>query len=62
MSVELTKKQMADFIFPTSKEQSDKYFGKGGIAASAAASLGLVFKGDSDGSKIAKTIDGSFLN
>jgi len=30
-------------------------------AASAAASLGLVFKGDSDGSMIAKTIDGSFL-
>ena len=30
-------------------------------AASAAASLGLVFSGDSDGSAIAKTIDGSFL-
>ena len=61
MSVETTKKQMTDFIFPTAKEQLEKYFNKGGIAASAAASLGLVFKGDSDGSKIAKTIDGSFL-
>ena len=61
MAVETTKKQMADFIFPAAKEQLEKYFAKGGIAASAAASLGLVFKGDSDGKKIAKTIDGSFL-
>ena len=61
MKVETTKKQMADFMFPTSKEQIDQYFGKKGTAAAAAASLGLVFKGDSDGSKIAKTIDGSFL-
>jgi len=61
MKVETTKKQMSDFIFPSSKEQLEKYFSKGGIAAAAAASLGLVFKGDSDGSKIAKTIDGSYL-
>ncbi len=61
MKVETTKKQVADFIFPSAKEQLEKYFSKGGIAASAAASLGLVFKGDSDGKKIAKTIDGSFL-
>lgn len=61
MKVETTKKQVADFIFPTAKEQLAKYFNKGGIAASAAASLGLVFKGDSDGKNIAKTIDGSFL-
>ncbi len=61
MDVPTTTKQMADFIFPSNKEQLEKYFGKDGIAASAAASLGLVFKGDSDGTKIAKTIDGSFL-
>jgi taurine transport system substrate-binding protein len=61
MKVPTTKKQMSDFIFPSAKEQLAKYFNKGGVAASAAASLGLVFKGDSDGSKIAKTIDGSFL-
>ena len=61
MTVETTKKQVADFIFPTVKEQRDKYFGKDGIAASAAASLGLTFKDDSDGKKIAKAIDGSFL-
>jgi taurine transport system substrate-binding protein len=61
MDVETTKAQMADFIFPTAQEQLDKYFGKDGIAASAAASLGLVFSGDSDGAAIAKTIDGSFL-
>ena len=28
MSVETTKKQVSDFIFPTVKEQRDKYFGK----------------------------------
>tara|TARA_B100000700_G_scaffold15763_1_gene15550 strand:- start:111 stop:1079 length:969 start_codon:yes stop_codon:yes gene_type:complete len=61
MDVPTTKKQMAGFIFPSAKDQLKNYFGKGGVAASAAASLGLVFSGDSDGSKIAKTIDGSFL-
>ena len=61
MDIETTKAQMAGFIFPSTQEQLDKYFSKDGIAASAAASLGLVFSGDSDGSQIAKTIDGSFL-
>ncbi len=61
MDVETTKNQMSGFIFPTAAEQKEKYFGKDGIAAQAAASLGLVFSGDSDGSAIAKTIDGSFL-
>ena len=46
---------------PSIQEQLDKYFSKGGIAAEAAASLGLVFSGGSDGAAIAKTIDGSFL-
>jgi taurine transport system substrate-binding protein len=61
MNVETTAAQMADFIFPTAQEQLDTYFGKDGIAAAAAASLGLVFSGDSDGAAIAKTIDGTFL-
>jgi taurine transport system substrate-binding protein len=61
MDIETTKNQMAGFGFPTKQEQLDQYFGPNGIAATAAASLGLVFSGDSDGSKIAKTIDGSFL-
>ena len=61
MDVETTKTQIADFIMPSIKEQLDNYFSKDGEAASAAASLGLVFSGDSDGSAIAKTIDGSFL-
>ncbi len=61
MDVSTTKSQMADFIFPTIKEQMDQYFSKDGVAAAAAASLGLVFMGDSDGMMIAKTIDGSFL-
>ncbi len=61
MDKEATKTQMAGFIMPTAQEQLEKYFNKGGIAESAAASLGLVFSDDSDGSAIAKTIDGSFL-
>jgi len=61
MDLETTKAQVADFIMPSNKEQMEKYFGKDGIAAAAAASLGLVFKGDSDGKKLAKAIDGSFL-
>jgi taurine transport system substrate-binding protein len=61
MSVETTKNQMADFMFPSGAEQKEKFFGKDGVAAQAAASLGLVFSGDSDGAAIAKTIDGSFL-
>ncbi len=61
MDVETTKNQMAGFTFPTAAEQLADYFGANGIAAAAAASLGLVFSGDSDGAAIAKTIDGSFL-
>jgi taurine transport system substrate-binding protein len=61
MDLETTKDQMASFIFPSAAEQKENYLGKDGIAAQAAASLGLVFSGDSDGSSIAKTIDGSFL-
>ncbi|MEL6746643.1 MAG: ABC transporter substrate-binding protein [Pseudomonadota bacterium] len=61
MSEDVTKSQVADFMFPPAAEQKSKYFGKDGIAASASSSLGLVFKGDSDGSSIAKTIDGSYL-
>lgn len=61
MQVDTTKSQMKGFIMPSNDEQLAKYFGKDGIAASAAAALGLVFKGDSDGQKLAKAIDGSFL-
>ena len=32
MNVPTTKKQMADFIFPSAKEQLEQYFNKGGIA------------------------------
>ena len=61
MSPENSKAQIDSFIIPTAAEQLEKFFGSNGIAASAAASLGLVFQGDSDGAMIAKTIDGSFL-
>jgi taurine transport system substrate-binding protein len=61
MDIETTKQQMANFIFPTAQEQLEKYFGPNGIAATAAASLGLAFSDDSNGAQIAKTIDGSFL-
>ena len=61
MDISTTKSQMAGFVFPTAHEQEMSYFGKDGIAAAAAASLGLVFSSSSDGASIAKTIDGSFL-
>lgn len=61
MDLETTKNQVKAFITPSNKEQLEKYFGKDGIAASAAGALGLVFKGDSNSSNIAKTIDPSFL-
>ena len=61
MDLETTKTQVAGLIPPTVDDQINLYFSQGGIAAQAAASLGLVFQGDSDGGQIAKTIDGSFL-
>ncbi len=62
MSVPDVKSQMAGMIFMSEQEQLDKYFGKDGIAASAAAALGTLFSDSSDGITIAKTIDGSFLD
>lgn len=61
MDLETTKMQFAGLRTPSAEEQSATYFNDNGIAASAAASLGLVFSGSSDGSSIATTIDGSFL-
>lgn len=61
MDFDTTKSQMSGFSFPSNAEQLEKFFGQNGEAAAASASLGLVFKDDSDGSSIAKTIDGSFL-
>ena len=61
MDVETTKTQVAGFSLPSIKEQLEQYFSKGGIAETAAASLGLVFADTSDADAIAKTIDGSFL-
>ncbi|MEM7071806.1 MAG: ABC transporter substrate-binding protein [Pseudomonadota bacterium] len=61
MSVEQTRAQLAGFSFPTADEQLRQYFGDNGIAQAAAGSLGLVFSKTSDGTTIAKTIDGSYL-
>lgn len=61
MDVETTKNQMAGFVFPSAADQAADYFGADGIAAAAAASLGVVFSDDSDSAGIASTIDGSFL-
>ena len=64
MDFETTKNQMAGFIFPTIAEQQSGYFGKDGIAVSAAESLGLVFKKPGAwnvNEKIAKVITGEFL-
>jgi taurine transport system substrate-binding protein len=65
MDFETTKDQMAGFIFPTIAEQQSGYFGKDGIAVSAAESLGLVFKKPGSWNvdeKIAKVITGEYLD
>ena len=61
MDIETTKAQMSEFSFPTVEDQKSRYFGKNGIAETAAASLGLVFGAD-DAALLASTIDGSFLD
>jgi len=61
MNLKDTTTTLAGFVIPSVEDQNKNFFNEGGNAASAAASLGLVFKGDSDGSQIAKTIDASFL-
>ena len=61
MDLETTKAQVAAFITPSNAEQLEQYFGENGIAADAAASLGLVFSDDTDKEALAKTIDASFL-
>lgn len=60
MDVETTKAQMSEFSFPSTEDQLSRYFGMGGTAEAAAASLGLVFGAD-DSDLLASTIDGSFL-
>ncbi len=61
MDMETTKAQVEAFIVPSNMEQMEQYFGENGIAAEAAASLGLVFSDATDAAALAKTIDGSFL-
>lgn len=61
MDLATTKSQVEAFIVPSNKEQMEKYFGPKGIAAEAAASLGLVFSDATDKAALAKTIDASFL-
>jgi len=61
MTFEQAKQTIEGFIIPTVEEQCTKYFAPGGIAETAAASLGLVFSDQTDKEMLAKTIDGSFL-
>lgn len=61
MDAETTANQMAGFMFPTADEQKSDYCGGDGIAAAAAASLGLVFSEDTDAGQLAQTIDCSYL-
>ena len=64
MDVPATLDQLADFSFPTADEQKRDYFGKNGIAAAAAESLGLVFKASGSWNvddKIKRVITGEFL-
>jgi taurine transport system substrate-binding protein len=62
MSVEDTRSQLEGMIFLSEEDQKAKFFGADGVAASAAAALGVVFSDASDGASIAKTIDASFLD
>jgi taurine transport system substrate-binding protein len=62
MSVEDTRSQMEGMIFLSEEDQKSKFFGADGVAAGAAAALGVVFSDASDGASIAKTIDASFLD
>ena len=65
MSPADTRNQMAGFVFPSIEDQVSGYFGKDGIAAAAAESLGLVFKKPGAWNvdeKIAKVMTGEFLN
>ena len=62
MSVEDTRSQMEGMIFLSEEDQKTKFFGPDGVAAGAAAALGVVFSDASDGTSIAKTIDASFLD
>jgi taurine transport system substrate-binding protein len=59
MDIETTKNQLSGFTFPSAREQKKQYFGKKGIAAAAAESLGTVFS--DSGVSFKKVIDGSFL-
>lgn len=43
MSVEGVVNQMADFVFPTNKEQLEKYFNEDGLATAAIAVVGSAF-------------------
>ena len=61
MDAETTANHMAGFMFPTADEQKSDYCGADGIAAAAAASLGLVFSDDTDAGQLAQTIDCSYL-
>jgi len=61
MDLDTTKAQVEAFIMPSIDEQLEQYFGESGIAADAAASLGLVFSDDTDAAALASTIDSSFL-
>lgn len=64
MDFATTENQMAGFIFPSVDEQLSNYFGEGGIAASAAESLGAVFTDSNSANytgSLETTIDGSFL-
>ena len=65
MDIATTKAQMSGFIFPSAEDQQTTYFGKDGIAADAAESLGLVFKKAGAWNvdqKIAKVMTGEYLN
>jgi taurine transport system substrate-binding protein len=65
MSSTDTKDQMETFIFLSPEQQKTKYFGRDGIAVSAAESLGKIFKRPGAWNvdqKISKVITGEYLD
>ncbi len=65
MSPKDTKDQVDSFIFLTAEQQKAKYFGKNGVAVSAAESLGLMFKQPGAWNvdqKISKVVSAEYLD
>ena len=61
MDFSTTKAQLEGFTFPSPREQIREYLGRNGIAASASASLGLVFNSSSSTNDFRRVITDEFI-